>query len=326
MAQKTAKIGETQSLTVRNKTLDGFNIIAKYTNPGNTAIPTTDEVSLRGISVKMTLNRNRKPITLVNTTADVLFLISEYFSARKIDYVYQGSAQLPMYIVGGNYGAFLINFEFLGKVINLSGDDEVVIEVTVNSSTFTSNCDQNLSIVQFSESEGVGLEYETPRLEVQSIQQGQSNLRLSLGENVDNVYFLNTDNTLRGTLESQAVISSLTFQSNKLNFTKTYIELLCERENDLNAESSRFQNFQICKGEDFDNVELDVLLNPSNVAVNKNYVATIRTYQSSRLVELAESRNQLHQMKKAEKLGMRINAEAVKKANYLKSKAVKFAK
>lgn len=313
---KVIKSGEIQSIQVGGKTVRGFSVgMYLRASAVNTALSTTD-YNWRNVTVKSTLKRGNKEYVLVSTTLDVLqqvvcyndseYFISSYSNQTKPAYstlfTQVGVLTYPDVAVKGLY-YIPVDFKF-PSVINLTAGDVLNIEVNCNDGTFQGNADTALSYLLLSEIEAVGVEFGIPMLKTLSIQPNQENLTLDLGSNVDELYFINLDKT--NPLTANQVIQSVTLASDKLKYTKQYIELLGMRSNSTNRnDPDRLgQTFRLSNEIDLDGANVTIQFNTANVNTGMNYIALLTSEYHPESLALSDAKSRLNSYVGMQRKGM----------------------
>tara|TARA_B110000902_G_scaffold57447_1_gene67210 strand:- start:247 stop:1149 length:903 start_codon:yes stop_codon:yes gene_type:complete len=190
-----------------------------------------------------------------------------------------------------------------GGVINLRGNDKMTVEVRCNTGFCTANQNAGSSNMTVSAVEGIGLQWVTPKIQYQTIGNGESNFRQNIGDNVVSIHYINTSITT-DTATAQPITNIRLF-SDRYNVNDSNNQLISKRgaQFETTGDSGlRKSSFEILDREVDDcRVELD--LNPNNVATGVNYVVW-RTFSTG-----------LGQVKRAKKSRSKHQAKAMGKVS-----------
>jgi hypothetical protein len=299
--------GESLNFEVKNKTVQRLviKVVARHTT-NNIAIVAAD-VNLDAVLAKIHLNRGGQLHTLVADKIKPLVIESAYRRAS-----FQHVKPLnPTYTQLIVQGAAIKNLVMqtlyidLGTPINLRGDDKLQVQLDSMNNLFSNNIDVTGSFIEADMEEAVGYETFTPIIQTKTVQAGESRIQLDLGDNVQEVMWVNTDKTTQ--TEGDKVIEQFSIATDRWSKTDNYRELIASRAEDfrfLTESDERAQTFSLLKGEDFDNVRLDVTLNPANVAAGKNIIVVRSFMTSADQVELAQLSRQRHEIRQMTKVGL----------------------
>lgn len=283
------KAGEAQTITIKNKTIKGLSVTMSMIAAAANQALNTGDYNWRQVTVKMVLRRKGREIVILSTTLDVLCQVSCYddscyyvasYSNQTLPafaqvFVTDGITTFP---AAGVIGTYVIPVDFsLHGVIEVRGEDELQIDLSVPTSVFGANVNSSLSSFSLSETDAVGIEFGVPKLRVDSIQPAQQNLSIAVGNNVEKIYFVNLDKT--NILTVNQVISNLTVKSNKLNYTKQYNEVLAMRVHQSNWQTpDRLgQTFKLLDEPDCDNVQVEAQFVTANVTTGSNYLVSFQS-------------------------------------------------
>jgi hypothetical protein len=269
--------GENRPYKVRNRSLSGFtfNFQSKLASGTGESIVNLDQVF-----VKATLYRAGKAIVLFTESLLVL-AIESLFSTGQYDYTQNSNNQDTFIDLDGaaNNKLKLVPVAIsLGSPINLSGDDELVLDVNVQRAAFSSSnsTDLGVAFVTVDAVEAVGLEYFTPVIKVLAIDGGKSTVQEDLGDNVTKITFINTQTAALDLTAMQIVNYQLA--SDRLSINDDLQDLLSKRVMTFdsaalaNARKRSFVLYDHPFGTELDKVKVDLQLNASQVTVGKNYL------------------------------------------------------
>lgn len=311
------KPGETRKLEIKNATFDAFTFKAILFNAAvNTAVLRTD-LNTDLVNVKAVLKRSGREFTLFQDTLTVLAMESNFFTSL-FDYLSPASATSVRVILlaaatGVTEKVMIPMSVDLGSSINLSGDDQLDLEINFASAAVAANCSIATSYIEFDYRESVGVEHVTPYIKSKSIAPGEQRLQQSLGDNITSVVLLNTDKT--GVLDASAILASISLSSDKLNMNDNYVEILnkrFEQFKDVTIAGNRCQSFLLHKGAELDGCQVDATLIPGNITAGKNFLVTRSYYTDARLLAKADAVVEKHQIKDAIKHGVIDHATASK--------------
>lgn len=166
-----------------------------------------------------------------------------------------------------------------GGVINLKEGDKMTVEARVNTGFVGTNQNASTSNLTVSALEGIGLQWVTPKIQYQTIGQGESNFRQNIGDNCTSIHYVNTDTT--SDVTSAQPISNLRLFSDRYNVNDSNSQLLSKKYLQFNGAYlvARFNNYQILTQE-VDDCRLELDLVPANVSTGQNYIVW-RTFETS---------------------------------------------
>lgn len=302
----TVRQGESNTQEIKGRTIEkfGFKVVGKKTAV-NTSVVNTD-FDLQQIMVKGTLYRDGRTHVLFNDSLLILAMESALNKAAW-DYVRVASTvntKLVVAAAGVSEVAMLLTEVDLGSPINLSGTDVFTLEVNISNRLYASTMDTSGSFVEFDANEAVGLEYKLPYIQTKAIQGNESRLTLNLGDNVQRVVMINTDKT--GVTEAVQLVSQFGMMTDRYTKNDNYREMLSMRVDafpTVAISDTRDQSFELLNGEEFDKVQLDLTLVPTNIAAGKNYIVTRSFTSSAHQVELAQAKQTVHVAKRLGKIG-----------------------
>lgn len=303
----TVRQGESNTQEIKGRTIEkfGFKIVGKKTAV-NTAVANTD-FDLQQIMVKGTLYRDGRSHVLFNDSLLVLAMESA-FNKAAWDYVRVASTtntKLVVAAAGVSEVAMLLTEVDLGSPVNLSGSDTFTLEVNISNRLYATTMDTSGSFVEFDANEAVGLEYVLPYIQTKAIQGGESRLTLNMGDNVQRVVMINTDKT--GVTESVELVSQFGVMTDRYTKNDNYREMLSMRVDafpTVDIADTRDQSFELLNGKEFDKVQLDLTLVPTNINAGKNYIVTRSFTSSAHQVELADAKDVIHRARRAGKIGL----------------------
>ena len=307
---RQVKFGQSDKHTIKGTAVKGFTIngFAVHTTVNTAFVLTTNIIDFVQIIVSCELKRNGRTITVFN---DVLYPLAyeSCFLDGNID-EFKENAHTPQVLVVQTAALFhtlLLSSQIeLHDVIALTGDDELLFEISPTLAAPIATVSTANSWMEWDYFEGVGNPLSVPTLRAESIRPNESNANVSLGSNVIAAHFINKDKT--GVTTANQVLSFMSLSSDKMARTDFYTELLAKRSNMFPSTAlgqARDQSFKLFDlRERWDNRSpFDVRLHSANlrlqfIAANvtaaKNWVV-IRGYENDNATLLqASDRNARH--------------------------------
>lgn len=275
---KVISFGVSKPFNAKNQNLTGFDgYIRIAATAVNTALVAAD-LDLSKINIKISLVRRGQTIAIATDNLQNLTIASNYFSpisrTAQASWLNGGTRILVAAAAAAKEVRVCpIKFDF-GSIINLDGDDRLMMEFNLASSAISTAVDTASSYANIDFTAGIGIEYVTPQYRSIGVEASCTSFTETLGDNVTRVVLVNTNKT--DILDASAVISNLTFSSDKYSYTADYAKLL-EMQNqafvDETISGYRLQNFCLFNGEvDADNVKLDASTISTNVTASKNFI------------------------------------------------------
>lgn len=311
------KTGETRELIFANQSVGGLSL-KHYVGHGtaNTAL-TLDDSNPANIYVKAVLERGRKEFVLFQDSLRVLHqatnIMNGSFNLQKVGASTGMIVLLAAVTLVKEIGLWGYSIDF-GSAINLSGEDKLRVTVTVNSTSIASDIDSSVSYLDVDTIEAPGdYEFATPYINTYAITANESRIQRSLGDNVTDVIWLNTDKSDQ--LSASGIISNSSISSKFANISDVYIELLSKQLKYYSALSEavdRYQSMILYHGNPLDQVAIDMQLVSGNVNASKNWLVVRSHYIDGRLVNIANAKREKHTTEKLAKVGAIDNATAGK--------------
>jgi len=191
-----------------------------------------------------------------------------------------------------------------GTVINLDGDDYLTVDVRTETTMMpaSSVADPATSYVVVDGLEGIGLQYITPKITVETIQAAEGTWKRNLGDNVMSCIFINKDkNTV---LTADSVISIAALTSDRLNYSDSKLRLIQKRAAmfpNITDSDARGNSFMLI-GQEVDKALLSLTLTSANVTAAKNFVVYRSFETNAATVRKAEGKSQKHIRKAVSKI------------------------
>jgi len=297
---KIVRNGASENISVKGKTVKGVSVAMWLEATAAATALSNVDYNWQAVTLQVNLKRGGQTYPVFSGSLDVAQQISNYKRGGYFGSSYSNQAAPPfgseftttgilVAPAGGIKGLYLIPIDFIFGVIQLRGDDELKIDLNVGNA-FINNSNSTTSYFLLGEIECTGIEKGIPQVKVEPVQEGQPQLQINLGDNCDDVYFVNVDKkTIKN---ADAVISSVTFVSNRLNYTKNYYELLSMRSNQTTHEyaDQLAQTFCLAHEYDLDQVSLNLTLNSANVSAGKNFLVSVNSHYDPASIGLHQAR------------------------------------
>ena len=292
-------IGEKKSLTfsstdVRGITLNSYNFQGTSTGGGDPNIYTIDWSK---VYINITLRQNGVSKTICATAVKPLAQHLNYFNGTWDSCANaQNAATLSLDQNGNRIQGCPLDF---GCVINLRGDDSLVVEVRLQSDCISNNV-SGTSYVEADVIEGVGLQYSTPRFSTFAINGGESKFSHSIGDNACLVSLQNIASQPSETADQSPWQNARLF-SDRYNVNDDIGQLATKRVSMFPTEVYRNQSF-VLSAETTDSTQVQLDLFPTNNRTNENYLCYTTYDTDAKLVATAERRAKKHAKKSIEKV------------------------
>ncbi len=294
-----------RSLTVKGKTIDGFNAFVFATaNVPNVSI--VDQIDLSKIIISAVLHRNGKSVTILSgATAKLLQKAFGFFSNT-----FNSSVRVlrPASTNDKEVVIQKVDLDF-GRIFNLSGGDELVLQIDVQNA-FGTSVDTSGSYFSVEPNYVTGVELGIPVFDIRSISSQDSEFSVDAGNDVEEVLFINLDKN--SNLLDDRVLTQVSFSSDLISYTKNINQLFIERMEQFNTESialERNQSFSLYSGLEVDKVNFKLYLDSTKVNGGMNYVFVRRHKVNAKAIELHEIKTQIHAHENAIKKGFKVNTE-----------------
>lgn len=198
----------------------------------------------------------------------------------------------------------------LPGIINLMPGDQLLVELKAKD-CFAATVDTAVSTIEWELVEGVGNALGIPYISVEMISAGQSSQTIESGNGVKWMRFINNDKF--SVLTADRVIESISVNSDKLNKSDEWAEMVIDRVDEFPSSTLADQRNQCLSIVDIDrdemclvpgaateNLQLHALkvkfnFNSGNVNASKNYVVTAGFLADNFTARVAVRRNAKHQ-------------------------------
>lgn len=316
------KVNDNKIDRITSQTVNGLNITAFLESAAvNTSIPATGYMDVLGfdpsqINVSVDLKRNGTISNLINTN---LALLAVQATVMKGGQLWFNGLPVQAKAVDKTHIVKRSVFVYFGGHYNIKGDDELIVNCTVNRGAFGSGINAQNATIQVECNESIGIEYQINKLNIHSITAELNQDKVTLGDNVTSILLHSFEKDWKKTIFRQVSLSS-----DRLDFTanEQQLELRHWREYPFEiadilfaatpegSHPLRFPNtFKLFDGGGKDEVDkalLSFTLNPANVLATQNYVF-YWTYESSReIVAKAIAMKDKHEDKNVSKLPLSI--------------------
>lgn len=298
------KVNETRTEKLQGRTIRGLNLhLFLEANVANTAITKTD-LNMTSIVIKTILKRAGKIITICNDNLQTLalesaiqgrlngiyqFLVDSSNSFEAYTRIANGASAKETFIL-----PVPINF---GGVINLKDSDELTTEITVNGGAWQSTISTTNSYLNLDYDYACGIEYKTPQIRSYAFQASITQDKVSLGDRVERVSFINLDK--KSNLSADDVVTSVQLESDKLTFSANKVDFFAKMQlvRDATDFTNNFNNI-VVYGEPnqpfLNGVQCTFNFTSANVTASKNFLVW-RTFETSpELIARAQAMAQKH--------------------------------
>lgn len=295
-----------QTFVIKDVAIDGFNIQYKLIADDVNTSP--NGVDLTKVRVKAILYQAGERFELINT--EVAPLHADYYIANdSIDlgtgisatgvcaFTNNQTVAHTASVKGQREG--LTPIRFSGGIV-LKGSDKIEFELDLQTGAFDGNCDAD-SYVVLEPNEVVTNQLTVPTIEVYPISSNEAQWVKNLGDNISTVSVYSID---KGDTITESVVTNVQFNSDKLKYDRGYSELLASR-NSVKENLSGYNALLLARGSDFDNVEISMDLESSNVTAGMSTVIVRRFEVDEDVVRTGTHRAMKHQTKNRSKFSFK---------------------
>jgi hypothetical protein len=181
----------------------------------------------------------------------------------------------------------------------LKGDDVLTVTIRVENDACAATVDSAVSYVGFSFDQGIINPTGIPVIEQNLIDVNQPKVEMTLGDDIVQLTYLNTDKT--GILTANQPLDNARLESDKLSFDKTIEELIVDRYEQFPVGSqSNDRAMSMClvpmrsPGNELDDARLVLNLDVANVSSSKNWVVVRKTLVGHTTLKDASLRAERH--------------------------------
>jgi hypothetical protein len=299
--------GASDKLEIRGGNVAGFTFAAKVVHTTDNTAFAANPFDASNVMIKATLYRGGRSFQILADVLLPLAVDSAFYTGSFDQLLNIGTVGYQRLVAAAAstkevvLQTIVVRFH---EVINLSGDDSLLLEVQANSNAIDSNSSAANSRFLFDALEGVGNGFSIPFIRAHSIRASISSDKINLGNGLVDVKFINVDKS--GITTANQVLSSVQFQSDKLKSSDSYEELLAKRAESFQSNADhalRHQSFDLVSlskenysGMDtrLNNCDLSFILNSGNVTASKNWVVSRGFYNDAQTLDTAKSRYNRH--------------------------------
>jgi hypothetical protein len=267
--------GEKKTQRFSATDIDGIQLNA-ITNDGEN--PSGGEISgnvdWSSIYITATLSQKGKETTLFSSNVKELALAATYHNSQfshcfgQSEELYTGTEPYPE-----NCSLFLP----FGQTLNLREEDVVTVEVSAPVQAIRIN---RIGYISVSTNEAIGVQYCNPKVIAQAIPVGESNYSMTLGDNVTNVFLINTsDGQNRNWLKQVRIFSD------RYNVNNSLDEVVNDVETQFEGRESRVTRVrEACYhvlSQEVDKARIQLDLTPESISAGECYIV-YTTYTTDR--------------------------------------------
>ena len=255
------------------------------------------------ITVKISLHRGGKVIVLQSSTLLVLWMRSAYHTGVFQSFRLNGWTD---FLINAT-GLYMIPMTLdLGGWFNLEGRDTIHIETNFNAG-FSANVNLVSSFLDIREERGQGVEAGVPMIRTESIEANPSRLSFALGDNVEEVMLICTNQAFDFTVAS-ALFSTYSVVSDKKSNNYNYQDMLEKRMRQFefsNQWQLRGQNWVlILAKEALHRVNIDIDFVSANIGAGDIYLTVKHFDRNEKNMTRAHHMNQKFALQNMQFMGM----------------------
>ncbi len=278
-------------INVSSRDIAGVDITIEITAPASA--PKNELVNLDRINVIIERFKQKKRIPIASLTLRQLIyatgLTSEAFLFADPENMIEVDSTS-----GTNTWNLPVKIPF-GMVQNLRGDDNIKVTVQSNS-PYRSTQDLNQAKIYFDVYDGVGVELYVPIFEIYNIPQNSKNPSDTIGDNVFELYLINTDKD--SIAVGDQVVNNCQINSDKLSLDLNFSQLLSNNLTNFQT-TERYnamkQKFVLYRGTvELDKVTYSLTCNSANVNTDSNYFLAKKYYTDTDMIIRAAHMNEKH--------------------------------
>lgn len=251
------------------------------------------------VDITIVLYQNGKETTVASGALKPLAMASG-FGTGTFRYA-SGTDAIPL-LSGSTGTSFQPCFLDFGGVINLRGNDKLTVECRVNTGFCPANTNLSATSIVASAVEGIGLQWVTPKIQYQTIGNGESSFRQNIGDNCTSVHFINTGET--SNLTAVQPLSNVRIFSDRYNTNDSLTNLLSKRAFSFQYDSvAEMYNgsFELVS-EEVDDCRVELDLASAQVTSGHNFVVWSTFDTGENQVKRAKISRAKHQAKAMRKL------------------------
>lgn len=278
---------------VRDVTVQRLNVNVRLVHSG------TIDADLNKVKMNLTLKRQGKTHIIFASSLAVLVKESMYFEQFLATFP---TANANAHTMAANTYMLPLTID-LGSPINVKNDDLLSLEVDAQSG-WMGTATASSCFIDFLWREKIGIEYHIPQIIVKAVRSGAGEFIESLGDNIISLAWINIAKTTYPT-DSTKVIENFVIDSDKYRIQDNVDRMLARRATqfgDLATASLRGFCFKYVPETEIDDVQANITLSSSNVAVNENYFVTRSLKLDNYTLERAQDFERKHYNRDARKL------------------------
>lgn len=298
---------EIRNEQLKNQTVNGISVKAFLIGQQNTF--GSSQIDFSQALLKVILLRKGIPHVICQDNLLVLGLASTIDTASQSAFAAKNSRD----VILQNSNAYMVSFIVpFGGHLNLSGDDELIIECQNMPTLFAQQSMQQASYLEIKAVKSVGYEKFVPKIQSLVIQKNELSEQYPLGSNLIRLVLVNID---MQDFNSQ-VVDDLIFSSDRLNESYTFADLVTNKLarygkalvnpaiTDEAAEFEQDQSFVLSDfHQHFDDVNLQIKFNSPNVNQSKNFLVAWTYSTDWTILQKAADSQAKHQQQAAAKVG-----------------------
>lgn len=293
---------------ITNKSIRRIGVVVKLYKPA--AAPADVLPNLQSVIIKLSLKRNGNTHIIFNDNLAVL--LRESMFHQSYDAVSDISGLLNIGTNGGDTIQAVCGMIDLGGTINCMNTDVLTFTADTNASWVDATYDASQSNIEFEIRDDIGVEKFIPKILSESINNGESRFRRSLGDNVTQVSFINTDVSAWIPLTTDIAVEHFTLTSDKYNISDDKYQMYARRNSQfesVSSSNSRKKSFAYTPNTEIDNVQIDLQLDPAQITGSANRIV-YRTFvaDKSTLVR-GEHLEQKHEQRDGKKLAEQLQSK-----------------
>jgi hypothetical protein len=292
------RAGQSTTLELKNKNIKGINFLFRMTHTtDNTAFANNTRYDLKKVDVsirKISGGSKKEVLIYSGKLAPLAISTTLEDNAFRFSFPETGASQIFVERAhGASTKAIAVQpiYVDFGTVINLDGNDQLIIDCTLDSAAHSSSIDPATSYLQIEAKEGIGLEYYTPVFKALAVPGSQNNFEVSLGDGVQDITFINLDK--QSNIAANDVVRKVTIVSDKLNQVDDATELRAKRFSRMlpTEAAARFQNHLLFNSSfDLNNCNLKLDLEETNVTTGENWVVVKYLHKDGQVFAKAQAK------------------------------------
>lgn len=313
------RVNDNKIEKVIGQTVNGLNIAVLLegktanTTVADTGYQTTTGFDPSQINLQVDLKRNGKMFNIVNNN---LALLAVEATIMQGGHLWFKGLPVQAPAAGKTHIVKRSLFLYFKGHINISGDDELIVNCTVNRGSFGSDINENTATLQIEPNQSIGIEYQLNKLNIHSITAELNQDRVSLGDNVTDIVLHSFESDWNKPVFRQVSLGSdrLDWTFNDQQLPIRHFSLFPHEVTDIllsqtavGAHPLRFPNsFKVHQKDEVDKATLQFTMNSANVQPTRNFVF-YWTFETSReMIAKAAEMKDKHDVKNIDKVPLSI--------------------